>query len=205
MQPSSKYPLTGMSILHVSQNISQLTFSILKTIRLISKTTFQYLTKYYHMCLNGSIHASLQFTNTIVPMYLAHTCIKCKAMTALNIEGSLATGEYIKAWCHLKGRYRSADDRAPKPCPEMLAKQSNERIQLYTAVPPPGCVMHLNIDSLDVSDAAPTDSEFGMVVGQLCNGCASGAMGMKAKHLKEWLMDMKRKEAKDRVEGLGDH
>ena len=57
--------------------------------------------------------------------------------TASNVEGCLAAGEYIEAWRYLKGWYCSAEDRAPKPCPETLAKQTDERIQLYNAPPPP--------------------------------------------------------------------
>ncbi len=64
--------------------------------------------------------------------------------------------------------------------------------------------MRLNVDPSNVLDAAPTDSELRAVVGNLGNGRAVGATGMKAKHLKEWLADMKRKEAEDGVEGLGD-
>ncbi len=64
--------------------------------------------------------------------------LKRAATTASNVKGCLAAGEYIEVWRHLKGWYRSAEDRAPKPCPETLAKQTDERIQLYTAVPPPG-------------------------------------------------------------------
>jgi hypothetical protein len=64
--------------------------------------------------------------------------LKREATTASNVEGCLAAGEYIEAWHHLKGWYRLAEDRAPKPCPETLAKQTDERIQLYTAAPPPG-------------------------------------------------------------------
>jgi hypothetical protein len=30
--------------------------------------------------------------------------------TALNVKGCLAAGEYIEAWCHLKGWYPSAED-----------------------------------------------------------------------------------------------
>jgi hypothetical protein len=45
-----------------------------------------------------------------------------------------------------------------------------------------------------------------MVVGELQNGCAAGAMGMKAEHLKEWLANVKWEEQEHgRVEGLGDH
>ncbi len=73
-----------------------------------------------------------------IKVCLKADCLQCAATTASNVEGCLAAGEYIEAWRHLKGWYRSAEDRAPKPCPETLAKQTDERIQLYTAVPPPG-------------------------------------------------------------------
>ncbi len=44
-----------------------------------------------------------------------------------------------------------------------------------------------------------------MVVGQLQNGRAAGATGMKAEHLKEWLANITLEEREDgRVEGLGD-
>jgi hypothetical protein len=46
--------------------------STLKTVRWISKTLFQYLTRYFSLCLNGSIQASYCFANTMVFMYLAH-------------------------------------------------------------------------------------------------------------------------------------
>jgi hypothetical protein len=131
-------------------------------------------------------------------------CLQRAATTALNVKGCLAAGEYIEAWRYLKGWYCSAKDRAPKPCPETLAKQTEERIQLYTAVPPPGWEMRFNVDPSDVPDAAPTDSELRAVVGSLCNGRAAGATGMRAKLLKEWLGDMKRKGTEDGVEGIGD-
>ncbi len=47
--------------------------SILRTIRWISKTICQYLSKYSSMCLIGSIHASYHFTHTMVLMYLVRT------------------------------------------------------------------------------------------------------------------------------------
>ena len=64
--------------------------------------------------------------------------------------------------------------------------------------------MRLNVAPAAVPDAVPTDSELRAVVGQLRNGRAAGATGMKAEHLKEWLQDMKREEAEDKVEGIGD-
>jgi hypothetical protein len=97
-----------------------------------------------------------------------------------------------------------AEERAPEPCPETMAAQTEERIQLHTAVSPPGWAMRINVDPAAVPDAAPTDSELRAVVRKLRNGCVAGATGMKAEHLKEWLRDMTREEAEDGVEGIGD-
>ncbi len=65
--------------------------------------------------------------------------------------------------------------------------------------------MRFNVDPAPVPDVAPTDSELRAVVGHLRNGRAAGATGLKAEHIKEWLRDMKREEAEDGVEGIGDH
>jgi hypothetical protein len=43
------------------------------------------------------------------------------------------------------------------------------------------------------------------VVVKLRNGHAVGEMGMKVKHLKEWLCGIKREEAVDGKEGAGSH
>jgi hypothetical protein len=124
-------------------------------------------------------------------------CVKRAATTASNVEGCLAVGEYTEAWHYMKGWYCLAN-------PETLAKQTDERIQLYIAVCPPGWVMRFNIDPSNVPDAAQTDTELRAVVGNLRIDRTAGAMGMKAEHLKEWLVDMKCKETEDGVEGVGD-
>jgi hypothetical protein len=92
-------------------------------------------------------------------------CLFRATTTASNVEGYLAAGEYIEAWRHLKGWYRSAEDRAPKPCPETMVKQTQERIDLYAARTPTGLPLPIQIDPAPVNDAAPTDGELRMVVG----------------------------------------
>ncbi len=126
------------------------------------------------------------------------------ANTASNIKGCLAAGEFVEVWCYLKGWYRSAEDQAPKACPETLACQTAERVELYTAVTPPGWEMRINITPAAVHNKPPMDQEIRKVVGQLRNSCAAGAMGMKAEHLKEWLREMKHEESENRVVGEGD-
>ncbi len=125
--------------------------------------------------------------------------------TASNIKGYLAAGEFVEAWRHLKGWFRSAEDQPPKPCRETLAKQKQERIDLYAVRTPHGEMLPFHVDPAPVPDAAPTDSELRMVVGQLRNGRTAGTTGMKAEHLKEWLADITLEEREEGgVEGLGD-
>jgi hypothetical protein len=69
---------------------------------------------------------------------LAADRLKHAKNTALTIKGCLAAGDFVEAWRNLKGWYRSVEDRAPKACPETLALQTAERVELYTAVPPRG-------------------------------------------------------------------
>jgi hypothetical protein len=57
---------------------------------------------------------------------------------AESIEQKLAEGEMQEAWRLLKGWYRSAEDRLPKPCHEAMVKQTKERETLYVKVSPPG-------------------------------------------------------------------
>ncbi len=101
-----------------------------------------------------------------------------------------------------------AEDQAPKPCPETMTKQTQERIDLYAALTPTGLPLPIQVDPALVNDAAQMDRELGelrMVVGQLRNSHAVGATGTKAEHLKEWLADVTQEEREDgRVEGLGD-
>jgi hypothetical protein len=57
---------------------------------------------------------------------------------------------------------------------------------------------------IPVPDGTPTNHEIREVVGKLQNGCAAGATGMQADHLKEWLRGIQREEAADGVEEAGD-
>ncbi len=83
------------------------------------------------------------------------------------------------------------EDQAPKPCPKTMTKQTQERVDLYAARTPTGMPLTIRVDPAPVNDAAPTNGELRMAVGQLRNGRAAGATRMKAEHLKEWLANVK--------------
>ncbi len=135
---------------------------------------------------------------------LAADYCETAANTTSQIKGCLMAGDFVEAWHNLKGWYQSAEDQAPKVCPETLALQTAERVELYTAVCPPGWSMPINIDPIPVPDGPPIYHEIREVVAKLRNGCTAGATGMKVEHLKEWLHGVRREEAEDSVEGAGD-
>jgi hypothetical protein len=86
----------------------------------------------------------------------------------------------------------------------MLASQTAERVELYTAVCPPGWSLPINVTPIPVPDDTPTDHEIRKVVAKLRNGRAAGVTGMRAEHLKEWLRGIQREEAEDGEEDAGD-
>ncbi len=122
-----------------------------------------------------------------VRAHLAADRLKRATNAATKIEGCLAAGDFVEAWRHLKGWYRTAEDRAPKACPETLASQTAERVELYTAVHPPGWSLPINTTPIPVPDDTPTDHEIREAVAKLRNGRTAGATGMRVEHLKEWL------------------
>jgi hypothetical protein len=97
-----------------------------------------------------------------------------------------------------------AENRAPKTCPETLARQTAERVELYTAVTPLVWEMRINVTPTAVRDEPPMEQEIRGVVGKLRNNCAVGAMGMKAEHLKGWLCGIKHEESENGVAKEGD-
>jgi hypothetical protein len=73
-------------------------------------------------------------------------------------------GEYIEAWRHLKGWYCFVKDQSPKPCTEMLAKQTQQRVN-HAAQRSLGWLLPINVDPDPVPDAIPIHLELQLVVG----------------------------------------
>jgi hypothetical protein len=103
-----------------------------------------------------------------VKAYLKADCLLRAKNSALDVEGCLAAGEYIEVWHHLKGWYHSVEDQASKPCPETLAKQMQERIELYAARRPPGWPLSIHVDPAPIPVVALTDAELGTTTEPSC-------------------------------------
>ena len=122
---------------------------------------------------------------------------------AEQISSHLNNGELKESWRVAQRWYRVAEDRAPKPCYESMAKQTQEREELYSKVPPPGDPIPINVDPFNVRDAVPEEPEIRTVVKDLRNGRSGGSSKLTAEDIKCWLRGMLEEE-KDGKEGAGD-
>ena len=74
-----------------------------------------------------------------------------------------------------------------KRCHAAMEQQTLEREALYAAVDPPGQPIPCFTEQIDVVDEAPSGALIREAVGDLKNGRAKGAAGMRAEDLKSWL------------------
>jgi hypothetical protein len=72
--------------------------------------------------------------------------------------------------------------------------QTLERVDLYARRESPSDPLPINVTPVVINDDVPMDGELRQVDGELTNGQAAGASGMHAKHVKEWLQGVRRKE-----------
>ncbi len=112
------------------------------------------------------------------------------ANAASTVENHLGNGAVKEAWRTLKGWYWAVKDRPPPACPETMAKQTAERVELYARAPSMGTPLSFNFPVFEIPDEVPTNEEIRAVVSGLKNGRAGGATGMRAKHVKAWLADI---------------
>ena len=142
--------------------------------------------------------------NRSVMAALKHDRKKRAANVGDVMMEKLVEEEMQEAWRMLKGWYRTAKDRAPKPCYDTMAKQMAERAELYANVQAPGAPIPINIEPFAIDDSVPKEPEIRAVVKGMCNGRAGGASGIKAEEIKQWLQSMLMEEEKG-VKGLGDN
>ena len=83
-----------------------------------------------------------------------------------------------------------------------LAVQTAERVTLYGKIPPPRENVPIHVDKVVIPDSAPSNQELREVVRGLRNGCAAGATGLKAEHIKVWLRDVVCEEEEGEAAGL---
>jgi hypothetical protein len=129
------------------------------------------------------------------------------AKVGAAVEAELAGGNVQEAFRHLKGWYRAATEMQAKPCYHTMERQTLERVDLYARRESAGNPLPINVTPVEISNDTPTDGELWQVVGELTNGQAAGASGMRAKHVKEWLNEVQWEEDPEGcgVDGAGDN
>ena len=110
-------------------------------------------------------------------------------------------GELGEAFRTLRGWYREAGDRAPKPCYQAMEDQTVEREKLYDYVKPPGEGIPSSVERPAQDDFAPSDEEIRRAVRKSNNGRAGGATQMRVEDLKCWLRGA---EAEEKAESEGE-
>ena len=66
---------------------------------------------------------------------------------------------YREAWHRIKGWYKSAVNRSPPPTRVTLERITEERVELYSYVPPPGTNIPISVQPFLVDDSVPTEDE----------------------------------------------
>ena len=116
------------------------------------------------------------------------------ASVGSEIEAELAGGNVQEAFRHLKGWYRAATETQAKPCYQTMEHQTSERVDLYSRRQSPGDPLPILVDPIEINDNQPCDGEIRSAAGQLTNGRAAGASGMRAEDIKAWLSGIRDEE-----------
>jgi hypothetical protein len=103
------------------------------------------------------------------------------------IEAELAKGDVQEAFCLLKGWYRVASETVARPCPQTMARQMEDRVELYRRRDSPGDLLPINLQGPAIPDEVPSDHEIRDAARDLPSGRMGGASKMWAEDIKRWL------------------
>ena len=101
-----------------------------------------------------------------------------------------------EAWYRLQGWYKAAVDRAPPPARATPKRITEERVTLYSRVPPQGDIIPVEIEPFAVEDGVSEEEEVEWAVKRLQNNHARGASRMRAEENKGWLAAARRGDKK---------
>jgi hypothetical protein len=103
------------------------------------------------------------------------------------IETELAKGEVQEAFRLLKGWYRVASETVACPCPQTMARQMEDRVELYRRRDSSRDPLQINLQGPAIPDKMPSDHKIRDAARDLPSGRAGGASKMRAEDIKQWL------------------
>ena len=105
---------------------------------------------------------------------------------ATAAESLLARGKVEEAYSSIKGWYKVASGRPPKPDFRDAAETRAEYETLFTDMPPSGNPIPLCMEKFQINDDPPSEDEVVTALKSLKNRKAPGASGIRVEDLKRW-------------------
>jgi hypothetical protein len=113
------------------------------------------------------------------------------------IKAELEKGDVQEAFRLLKGWYRAALETMACPCPQTMAGQTEERVELYRRQDSSGEPLPIILQGPAIPDNMPSNHEI-RGVRDLPSGRAGGASEMRAEDIKLWLHGITLEEDPDK-------
>jgi hypothetical protein len=104
-----------------------------------------------------------------------------------TIEVELAKGDVQEAFHLLKGWYRAASETVAHPCPQTMAQQTEEQVELYQRQDSPEGLLPINLQGPVIPNKVPSNHEIRDAAWDLLRGRMGGASKMRAEDIKRWL------------------
>ena len=112
---------------------------------------------------------------------------RARARRAANAaQEHLDKGEIREAFGCIKGWYREAGPKPPKPSRTELNLTGAEYANLYAEEAPAVDPIPIHVGEFDIDDAPPSEAEVRRALMKLKNNRAAGASGITVENLKEW-------------------
>jgi hypothetical protein len=103
------------------------------------------------------------------------------------IEAVLAKGDMQEAFRLLMGWYWAALETMARPCPQTMARQMEEWVELYRQRDSPGEPLPINPQGPAILNKVPSDQDIRYAAWDLSSGRTRGASKMHAEDIKRWL------------------
>jgi hypothetical protein len=110
------------------------------------------------------------------------------------IKADLEKGDVQEAFRLRKGWYRAASETVAHPCPQAMAQQMEEQVELYRRWDSPGEPLPINLQGPAIPDEVPSDHENRDAAWDLPSGRMGGASKMRAEDIKRWLRGIELEE-----------
>jgi hypothetical protein len=114
------------------------------------------------------------------------------------IKAELEKGDVQEAFRLLKGWYQAASETVLCPCPQTMAQQTEEWVELYRRRDSLGELLPINLQGLAVPDNVPSNHEIRDAAQELQSSRAGGASKMCAEDIKRWLCSITLEEDPDK-------